>query len=1791
MRILRPFAVIVLLAAAAWPQPLTGRIDDIAIDAQGNIFVAVSDSYLVLKVAPDGDVSVFAGTGERMDYQELGGDGVPAVAAKLRGPTSVTVDPLTNEVYIADSLRVRRVDANGIITTVAGSGDQGDGVAGGELASEFVLGQLLRIEFDPNTGKLYILQENGRIWRVENSRIYHHAGSGEQGCTSEAGPALEAQFPELIDLAVGLDGSVYLADYDRRIHKVDPDGSTITAVAGNWRYWGYPIPDGTPALRTGLRQLLGVTLDSDNRLHFVGGNGFIYRLERDGTLTLFSDGLDLKPKGRMVFNPAGNLILASTRDFRIFEVSADGRQERVIADLESFLASARGSAAAAKAELFEPPHIIGGREVGPGEWPFVVWVNASLNCTGSLVAPNWVLTAAHCLHDDDGIVDDPGNVSVFLGYDWDKGVCENIREEIVRVIVHPDYDDDSKGSIPDAALVEILQAAPAEPVKLLTREEEALYAPAGATATVIGRGHQDDGSLPRILRQADLILWSTEDCRENSLWENWESGVINESALCAGRVEGEKTASGDSGSPYVVPLPGGVWGQVGIHNLGSARSDSVLDYPSVLTRAAAIRDWMNSQITLTEPEPGPGPTTPPPGPPSATVGEITTFAGTGEHGFGGDSGTAVQARLRVPTSVAVDGAGNLFIADKDNHRIRKVDSSGIITTVAGSGVAGFGGDGGSALNAQLAHPWWIAVDGSGNLFIADSGNYRVRKVDLSGVITTVAGSGERGYGGDGGPAVQARLDYPTGIATDGAGNLFIADHNNHRVRKVDPSGIITTVAGTEEGGYGGDGGPAVQARLQNPTGLAVDDDDNLYIADQYTHRIRMVNPYGVITTVAGSGDSGFSGDGGPAVQARLNYPTGVTVDGAGNLFIADKDNHRIRMVDSSGVIATIVGSGEIGFSGDGGSAVLARLRFPIDVAMDGAGNLFIADHRNDRIRAVNIKLPMEPATPPVGPTTPPVGPQPTADGTITTLAGNGESGGGFGSPAGDGGPAVDAQLDQPEGVATDGAGNVFIADTGWRRVRKVDSSRIISAVAGKGSGGRFDGDGGPAVDAEISKAEDVAADGLGNLYIADTENSRIRMVDSSGTISTIVGPRSVVRTSSGFRGDGGPATEARLFRPLGVAVDSSGNLYIADTQNHRIRKVDSSGIITTIAGSGSTGFGNGGFSGDGGLAVDARLYAPSDVAVDGEGNLYIADLANNRIRKVDASGIITTIAGNGPVGDFGSYGGDGGPATQGQLNYPYSVAVDSGGNLYIADRRNHRVRQVDSSGTITTIAGTGEYGFGGDGGPAVLARLNFPSGLALDTDGNLYIADRDNNRIRVLKTNPLLTGDQIYYFPHLAVGAGWQTTLTLINYSAEEVTCRTDFLSDQGTPLMVSFPSLGPDVRRIDVLPPGGSVHEETDVGLNAALAAGWARASCTGPVKASLLFRQYDSAGVPLAEAGVNAATAPATRFVTFAERAPGQLGTGVAYANPSDTTAVVTFTARDEAGRMLPSVNQTLMPNGHGAQNMAGLFTSSSFTGSLEIISTEPIVSLSLNAEAPPIFSSLPPGEPDAAAQGPTTYYFPHLAVGASWQTTLTYINDSAQEVTCETKFISDHGGPLLVSFPGQGTVMERTDVLPPGGSVHEETDVDLGSMLVPGWAKAACTGPVKASLLFRQYDSEGNPVAEAGVNAASVPATRFVTFAEQAEGKTGTGVAYANPSETAAHVTFTAKDTEGQTLASVVRTVLADGHDAQVMSALFGFTSFNGSLEVTSTVPIVSLSLNFEAAPVFSSLPPGEVEESAP
>ena len=341
----------------------------------------------------------------------------------------------------------------------------------------------------------------------------------------------------------------------------------------------------------------------------------------------------------------------------------------------------------------------------------------------------------------------------------------------------------------------------------------------------------------------------------------------------------------------------------------------------------------------------------------AAAGTITTVAGNGTESFSGDGGFATNAGLAFPSSVAVDTAGNFFIADLLNQRVRRVDAvTGIITTVAGNGSFGFNGDGMAATSASLAFPSSVAVDAAGNVFIADVSNQRIRRVDAAtGIITTVAGNGTAGFSGDGSAATSASLNDPIGVAVDGVGNLFIADTFNQRVRRVDAAtGIITTVAGNGTFGFNGDGGLATDAWMRDPVGVAVDSAGNLFITDQNNQRIRRVDAAtGTMSTVAGSGTFGFGGDGGLATDASLSRPTGAALDSAGNLFIADQSNQRVRRVDAAtGFISTVAGDGSFAFSGDGGLATDACLKNPAGVAVDSAGNLFIADQSNHRIRHV-----------------------------------------------------------------------------------------------------------------------------------------------------------------------------------------------------------------------------------------------------------------------------------------------------------------------------------------------------------------------------------------------------------------------------------------------------------------------------------------------------------------------------------------------------------------------------------------------------------------------------------------------------------------------------------------------------------------------------------------------------------------------------------------------------------------------------------------------------------------------
>lgn len=336
---------------------------------------------------------------------------------------------------------------------------------------------------------------------------------------------------------------------------------------------------------------------------------------------------------------------------------------------------------------------------------------------------------------------------------------------------------------------------------------------------------------------------------------------------------------------------------------------------------------------------------------------IETIAGTGAPGFSGDGGPAMQARFGTLSALAVDMAGNIYLSDITHHRVRRIDPSGIITTIAGTGIAGFNGDDRPATTAQLATPAGLAIDAVGRLYIADLGNHRIRRVDADGIITTIAGNGVRDFSGDGGLAVAASLSYPSDVAFDGLGNIFITDVGNYRVRKIDPDGIITTVAGNGQRGFAGDGGPALDASFREPARVSVTALNELLVVDRFSHRLRRIDQNNIIETLAGNGTYGYNGDHIPATTASLRFPQDVAVDPAGLIYIVDTSNHRIRQVDANGTITTVAGNGVPGYVGDGGPAEQASLYNPSAIAVDAAGRIYIADSFNYRIRVVRPAVP------------------------------------------------------------------------------------------------------------------------------------------------------------------------------------------------------------------------------------------------------------------------------------------------------------------------------------------------------------------------------------------------------------------------------------------------------------------------------------------------------------------------------------------------------------------------------------------------------------------------------------------------------------------------------------------------------------------------------------------------------------------------------------------------------------------------------------------------------------------
>jgi YVTN family beta-propeller protein len=591
-----------------------------------------------------------------------------------------------------------------------------------------------------------------------------------------------------------------------------------------------------------------------------------------------------------------------------------------------------------------------------------------------------------------------------------------------------------------------------------------------------------------------------------------------------------------------------------------------------------------------------------------TAGNITTYVGTGVAAYNGDGINASKAAVSFPEGIAFDSKGNMILSDGGNSRIRKITSAGKISTIVGTGAFGNSGDGGSALQAQIGQPDFPLYDSAHNLYFSDVATCVVRKVDTSGTITRVAGTGACGYNGEG-TATLAQLNQPTGMVFDKSGNLYISDTANFRIRKIDPSGNISTFAGTGSPGFSGDGGPATSADINTPRGLAIRS-GLLYLTNGGRCRVRTVNlKTNIINTYAGF-SCGYDGDNNALLATDFLTPHDSTFDPLGNPIFDDAGNGRVRMA-TGGIVHTIAG----GFLGDGGKATAASLLYPAALAIDQSGNLYIADSNGNRVRKVTA-------------------------GNISTIAGTGVSG-----YSGDGGPGNLATLYQPQGVALDSAGNVFIADTFNGVIREVKTDGKIYPFASNPN---------------FNYLLQMATDSSNNLYVADNGACVIWKITPASVVSIAAG----VLNTCGYNGDGIPATSAQLAYPYSVTVDLQGSLLIADWGNNRLRKVKSSGTISTVAGDGTCNY-----TGDGGPATAAEL-CPNSVAVDPSGAIYVADFTWERIRKIKG-GVITALAGSA----FG-FNGDGMWPLYTNLTSPIAVAVDAGGAVYEVDNYDRRVRKI-----------------------------------------------------------------------------------------------------------------------------------------------------------------------------------------------------------------------------------------------------------------------------------------------------------------------------------------------------------------------------------------------------------------------------------------------------------------------------------------------------------------------------------
>ena len=692
---------------------------------------------------------------------------------------------------------------------------------------------------------------------------------------------------------------------------------------------------------------------------------------------------------------------------------------------------------------------------------------------------------------------------------------------------------------------------------------------------------------------------------------------------------------------------------------------------------------------------------------SAQAYTFTTFAG--KVGGGSTDGVGENAQFLYPSGITVDGEGTIYVSDTDNHTIRKITAAGVVSTLAGLATS-LGNDDGVGTSARFWSPSGIAVDTLGNLFVADTDNNTIRKVTAAGVVSTLAGFAPY-TGTNDGAGTNARFLSPGGIAVDTLGNLFVADTGNHTIRKITANGMVSTLAGMP-GQSGSEDGAGSAARFNSPTGIAVDISGTLFVTDTENHTIRTITANGVVSTLAGlAGQTGNEDGAGGA--ARFDSLEGIAVDTLGNLFVADTGNHTIRKITAAGVVSTLAGANTDYGSRDG-TGTNARFYLPGAITVNHAGTLFVADTFNLTIREI------------------------TPAGVVSTLVGLPGR-----SPGSADGTGSSARFTAPRGIVASGAGTFFVTDTEEHTIRKVTSAGVVSTFAGLArSLGGADGTGDSA---RFGYPTGITVDALGNLFVTENGANTIRKITAAGVVSTVAGLYAVNGSADGA------GTNARFDAPEGIAVDTLGTLYVTDSGNHTIRKITANGMVSTLAGlAGQTGS-------DDGAGGAARFNGPMGIAVDTLGTLFVTDTYNHTIRKITTNGMVSTLAGL--PGQIGSDNGTGGAA---RFARPWGIALNGDGTLYVADTYNHVVRRITASGEVSTIAGSMRRQGNADG-VGYTALFKLPTGIALDTHGDIFITDTGNNTIRKGVFTAYVPANRL---PNTLSAMDGQLTVTLLPPSA-----------------------------------------------------------------------------------------------------------------------------------------------------------------------------------------------------------------------------------------------------------------------------------------------------------------------------------------------------------------------------------------------------------------------------------------